>query len=88
MVVGGANLYAQTLPLASRLYLTFIHGQFDGDTRFPTSSRRSGVRSRANRTMPMRVIRILQLRHTETRLSHDLASRDAGIPLGSALSFL
>lgn len=35
MVVGGANLYAQTLPMASRLYLTFVHGQFDGDTRFP-----------------------------------------------------
>ena len=35
MVVGGANLYAQTLPLASRMYLTVIHNCFDGDTVFP-----------------------------------------------------
>ena len=35
MVVGGANLYAQTIPLASRMYLTVVHGFFDGDTVFP-----------------------------------------------------
>ena len=35
MVVGGANLYAQTLPLASRMYLTIVHDHFDGDTAFP-----------------------------------------------------
>lgn len=35
MVVGGANLYAQTLPLASRMYLTVVHDFFDGDTAFP-----------------------------------------------------
>ena len=35
MVVGGANLYAQALPLASRMYLTFVHDYFDGDTAFP-----------------------------------------------------
>ena len=35
MVVGGAKLYAQTIPLASRMYLTLIHGNFDGDTVFP-----------------------------------------------------
>lgn len=35
MVVGGANLYAQTLPLASRMYLTIVHDHFDGDTTFP-----------------------------------------------------
>ena len=35
MVIGGANLYTQTLPLASRMYLTLIHEQIDGDTRFP-----------------------------------------------------
>jgi dihydrofolate reductase len=34
-VVGGADLYAQTLPLAARLYLTRVHVQPDGDTRFP-----------------------------------------------------
>ena len=35
-VVGGANLYAQTLPLATRMYLTYVHEVIDGDTRFPT----------------------------------------------------
>lgn len=34
-VIGGASLYAQTLPLATRLYLTIIHAEFAGDTRFP-----------------------------------------------------
>lgn len=34
-VVGGANIYAQTLPLASTMYLTQVHQTIDGDTRFP-----------------------------------------------------
>ncbi len=35
MIVGGAMLYAQALPLADRLYLTLVEMQVDGDTRFP-----------------------------------------------------
>lgn len=35
MVVGGANLYTQVLPLVSRMYLTIVHDYFDGDTVFP-----------------------------------------------------
>lgn len=35
MVIGGAQIYAQTLPLASTLYLTRVHAQVDGDTRLP-----------------------------------------------------
>jgi dihydrofolate reductase len=35
MVVGGENLYRQTLPLASRMYLTLIHAQIEGDACFP-----------------------------------------------------
>ena len=36
MVIGGASLYAQTLPLAQRLYLTLIHNTtFEGDAYFP-----------------------------------------------------
>ena len=35
MVVGGANLYAQAIPLATRMYLTFVHQHIDGDTVFP-----------------------------------------------------
>ena len=35
MVVGGAMLYAEALPIASRLYLTYIHCRVDGDALFP-----------------------------------------------------
>jgi dihydrofolate reductase len=34
-VIGGGELYAQALPLADRLYVTEVHGDFAGDTRFP-----------------------------------------------------
>lgn len=35
MVIGGAQLYAQTLPLAHRLILTQVEAQVEGDTWFP-----------------------------------------------------
>ena len=35
MVVGGAALYAEMLPLADRLYLTRVHASFEADTFFP-----------------------------------------------------
>ena len=35
MVIGGGDLYAQTLARATRLYLTLIDLQVGGDTRFP-----------------------------------------------------
>jgi dihydrofolate reductase len=35
MVIGGAKIYEAFLPLASRLYLTFIHQEYSGDTYFP-----------------------------------------------------
>lgn len=35
MIAGGASIYKQFLPLADRLYLTFIHHNFEGDTCFP-----------------------------------------------------
>lgn len=35
MVIGGADLYRQILPLADRIYLTRVHAQLEGDTRFP-----------------------------------------------------
>jgi dihydrofolate reductase len=34
-VVGGAELYAQALPLADRLYLTEVQQNVDGDAHFP-----------------------------------------------------
>lgn len=34
-VIGGARLYAEALPRATRLFLTRVHRVADGDTRFP-----------------------------------------------------
>ncbi len=39
MLVGGANLYAQAIPLASRMYLTYVHTQARGDAWFPEFDR-------------------------------------------------
>jgi dihydrofolate reductase len=35
IIVGGAEIYAQMLPRATRLYLTRVHADVAGDTRFP-----------------------------------------------------
>jgi dihydrofolate reductase len=35
MIIGGAALYAETLPRAQRIYLTEVHAEFDGDVHFP-----------------------------------------------------
>jgi dihydrofolate reductase len=35
MVIGGAQLYAELLPRAQRIYLTRIEAEFDGDAWFP-----------------------------------------------------
>ncbi|MFQ5937015.1 MAG: dihydrofolate reductase [Acidiferrobacterales bacterium] len=35
-VIGGADLYAQMLPRAQKLYLTLVHAPVRGDVRFPT----------------------------------------------------
>ena len=40
-VIGGANVYEQTLPFASRMYLTLVHASIDGDTRFPATAPRA-----------------------------------------------
>jgi dihydrofolate reductase len=40
VVIGGAEVFAMALPLASRIYLTRIHGRFNGDTYFPAFDRR------------------------------------------------
>lgn len=34
-VIGGGEVYSQTLPLAERLYITRVHRSYEGDTRFP-----------------------------------------------------
>lgn len=35
MVIGGGSFYSHCLPLATKLYLTFIDAEIDGDTQFP-----------------------------------------------------
>lgn len=35
MICGGSSVYKQFLPLADRLYLTYVHANPEGDTFFP-----------------------------------------------------
>jgi len=35
MVIGGAELYRQALPIANRIFLTRVHAKLTGDTWFP-----------------------------------------------------
>ncbi len=35
MMVGGASLYIDTLPLADHIYMTEVHAEVEGDTWFP-----------------------------------------------------
>ncbi len=35
MVIGGANIYRQFLPLAERIYLTRVQAEIEGDVYFP-----------------------------------------------------
>lgn len=39
MVIGGAQVYQQALPLARRLYLTLVQARLQGDTHFPPFDR-------------------------------------------------
>lgn len=34
-VIGGGVVFKETMPIADRLYVTYIHGSFEGDTYFP-----------------------------------------------------
>ena len=34
-VIGGAGIYEQALPFASRMHLTLVHASIDGDVQFP-----------------------------------------------------
>jgi dihydrofolate reductase len=35
MIIGGAEVYRQALPLVERIYLTIVDGKFEGNTWFP-----------------------------------------------------
>jgi dihydrofolate reductase len=34
-IVGGGEIYRQSMPMVHRLYITRVHAEFDGDTFFP-----------------------------------------------------
>lgn len=37
MIIGGGQIYKESLPLCDTLYLTFVHGQYEADTFYPES---------------------------------------------------
>jgi dihydrofolate reductase len=45
-VLGGAELYAQALPIADELELTEVHADIDGDAHFPAWQRSDFVEIR------------------------------------------
>ena len=51
-VIGGAQVYAQALPIADRLYLTEIEADYEGDTRFPDWDRSAWTLSSEHRFPP------------------------------------
>lgn len=48
-VIGGAEIYAATLPLASRIYLTEVEAEVEGDTFFPSIDPGQWTRQRTGR---------------------------------------
>lgn len=48
-VIGGAEVYAQTLGFADRLYLTEVHADVDADTFFPEFSQDIWIEKQTNR---------------------------------------
>jgi dihydrofolate reductase len=49
VIAGGADVWAQTLPLAERLEMTFVHASPAGDARFPEWPRAAYEQTRAER---------------------------------------
>lgn len=37
-VIGGAEIFKEILPFSDRLYITYIHHEFEGDTFFPPTN--------------------------------------------------
>jgi dihydrofolate reductase len=54
MIIGGSEIYRQTLPLIDRIYLTVIDQDFDGDAHFPEFSEKEfSLLEQRNFTEPM-----------------------------------
>ena len=52
MIIGGANLYRQTLDQVERLYITLIHVDLEGDTYFPELNEEDWVQMEKVRREP------------------------------------
>lgn len=46
MIMGGASIYAQSLPQTDRIYLTEVHADVKGDTYFPEFDKRQWLEVR------------------------------------------
>ena len=49
VVIGGTDIFAQTMPLADRLEITHVHARPEGDTCFPPIDSQALARGRAQR---------------------------------------
>ena len=49
VVIGGAEIYAQALPLCTRMYLTEVHAVVDGDAFFPAFDRNAWQETKRDR---------------------------------------
>jgi dihydrofolate reductase len=52
VIGGGADLYAQTLPVCERLHLTFVHAEPRGDALFPDFVRSEWLETYSERRPP------------------------------------
>ena len=48
-IIGGADIFAQAIPMAERLYLTRVHADVDGDVYFPPLNLKSWRQTAAQR---------------------------------------
>ena len=44
-IIGGASMYAQTIGIANKIYLTTVHAHIEGDTFFPQFEKKSWISS-------------------------------------------
>lgn len=47
-IIGGGEIYRQFLPYVDKLYVNHIHGDFEGDTFFPTLDQTTWKQTKAN----------------------------------------
>ncbi len=59
-IVGGAQVYAQALPLCSDLYLTLVKREVEGDAFFPTFEDRFGLAEEIRDTAEFKILRYRQ----------------------------